>query len=329
MTHAPRFLVTGGAGFIGSSLAEALTAAGERVRVIDNFATGHRENLLGLDVELFEGSITDGELVARAMRGVEVVFHEAALPSVPRSIKAPLESDHVNVHGTLTILEAAREAGVRRVLYAGSSSAYGDTAVLPKQEDMPSRPLSPYAVAKHTGELYMRVYARLHKLETLSFRYFNVFGARQDPNGAYAAVIPRWITAALRDDTLTVHGDGQQTRDFCHIDNVVRANLLAANTDRRLSGELVNLSCGERITLLDLAREIGRLRGGPVRIEHVAAREGDVRDSQADITGIRELLGFEPVVRWREGLARTFEHLRAKHARSVAVAALTSPAESA
>ncbi len=307
-----RYLVTGGAGFIGSSIAAALVAAGERVRVVDNFATGHRHNLEGLDVELFEGSITDGELMARAAAGVEVIFHEAALPSVPRSIQHPLDSDRVNVHGTLTVLEAARHAGVRRVLYAGSSSAYGDTPTLPKREEMTPRPLSPYAVAKHTGELYLSVYARLHGLETLSFRYFNVFGPRQDPKGAYAAVIPRWIVAGLQGQEITINGDGGQTRDFCFIDNVVHGNLLAASTTRRLAGEVVNISCAERISLLQLADAMGELIGRRIERRHGPAREGDVRDSLADITKIGEILGYQPKVRWREGLATTVDHWRSK-----------------
>lgn len=309
MTRA-RYLVTGGAGFIGSSIASALVAAGEHVRIVDDFSTGRRENLDGLDVELFEGSITDGELLARAAAGVEVIFHEAALPSVPRSVARPLDSDRVNVHGTLTVLEAARHAGVRRVVYAGSSSAYGDTPTLPKREEMTPKPLSPYAVAKHTGELYLSVYARLHNLETLSFRYFNVFGPRQDPNGAYAAVIPRWIVAALRGVEITIHGDGGQTRDFCFIDNVVHGNLLAASTDRRLAGEVVNISCGERISLIQLADTIGELVGRRLQRSHTPPREGDVRDSLADITRIGELLGYAPRVRWREGLTRTIDHWR-------------------
>lgn len=310
MSGKARYLVTGGGGFIGSNIVEALARSGERVRVIDDFSTGHRKNLEGLDVELFEGSIVDGDLVAKAMAGVEVVFHEAALPSVPRSIAKPLDSDIVNVHGTLTVLEAARHAGVKRVLYAGSSSAYGDTPTLPKREDMPSRPLSPYAVAKHTGELYLSVYARLHKIETLSFRYFNVFGPRQDPNGAYAAVIPRWIAAAFRDEPITINGDGGQTRDFCFIDNVVKGNLLAANSSRPLSGEVVNISCAENISLLQLADAIEELTGKKIQRVHGPSRAGDVRDSLADITRIRELIGYEPVVRWREGLTRTVAHLR-------------------
>jgi UDP-glucose 4-epimerase len=320
MSAVPRYLVTGGGGFVGSNITEALLATGERVRVLDDFSTGRRSNLEGLDVELVEGSITDREVVAGAMRGIEVVFHEAALPSVPRSVERPRETDRVNVAGTLEILEAAKGAGVRRVLFAGSSSAYGDTDVLPKREDLPTRPRSPYAVSKVAGELYLAAYAALHGLETLSFRYFNVFGPRQDPNGAYAAVIPRWIAAALSGAPITIHGDGRQTRDFCHVDNVVRGNLLAATTARRLAGEVVNISCGEQTSLLELVDAIGLLANGPggrpLERVHGPPRAGDVRDSLADITKIRELLGYEPIVRFREGLSRTFEALAREQRRS-------------
>ncbi len=308
----PRFLVTGGGGFIGSHIAEALLARGEKVRVLDDFSTGRRQNLRRLDVELIEGSVTDELALARAMKGVEVVFHEAALPSVPRSIERPLDSDSVNVHGTLMVLEAARAAGVRRLMFAGSSSAYGNTQVSPKHEALPTVPLSPYAVAKVASEHYVRIYAELHGLETLTLRYFNVFGPRQDPNGAYAAVIPRWIEAALTGRPLTIHGDGLQTRDFGYVANVVHANLLAATTPRKLSGEIVNVSCGESVSLLELADAIAEEAGGNVERVHGPARAGDVRDSLADIRRAHELLGYEPQVHWREGLRRTVEALRAE-----------------
>lgn len=307
-----RYLVTGGGGFIGSNIAETLVRAGERVRVLDDFSTGHRKNLEGLDVELIEGSVADPEAVARAVQGVEVVFHEAALPSVPRSVAEPLQSDRANVHGTVCVLEMAHRAGVKRVLFAGSSSAYGDTPTLPKHEDMPTLPRSPYAAAKCAGELYLSTYARLHGLETLSFRYFNVFGPRQDPNGAYAAVIPRWIDAAFAGKPITIHGDGGQTRDFCFIENVVKGNLLAANSPKKLEGQVVNISCGEKISLLQLADAIGEIVGHRIERTHTPPREGDVRDSLADITRIRELLGYEPVVRWRDGLVRTVDSFRPK-----------------
>lgn len=308
----PRYLVTGGAGFIGSHIAQGLLARGEKVRVIDDLSTGRRSNLRGLDVELIEASIVDPDALARAVAGVEVIFHEAALPSVPRSISRPLDSDRVNVHGTLMLLEAARAAGVRRVMFAGSSSAYGDTEVSPKHEGLPNNPLSPYAVSKVAGEHYLRVYAQLHGLETLTVRYFNVFGPRQDPAGAYAAVIPLWIEAALTGKPLTIHGDGLQTRDFGYIENVVHANLLAATTSRRLGGEIVNVSCGESISLLSLADAIAEEVGGDVTKVHGPQRAGDVRDSLADIRRAQALLGYEPQVRWREGLRRTVAALRAE-----------------
>ena len=307
-----RYLITGGGGFIGSSLAEALLAKGERVRVIDDFSTGRRSNLQGLDVELVEGDICDEATLARAMKGIEVVFHEAARASVPRSIAQPLAANMVNAHGTLMVLEAARAAKVRRVIYAGTSSAYGDTPTLPKREDMKTMPLSPYAVSKLAGEHYVAVYARLHGLDSLTTRYFNVFGPRQDPNGAYAAVIPRWIASALAGEPLQVHGDGSQTRDFSYIDNVVHANILAAQSTRTLGGAVVNVACNDRISLLQLAEAIGQEVGRTIQLVHGPARPGDVKDSLADISRARELLDYEPVVTWREGLKRTVAALRAK-----------------
>lgn len=312
MASKVRFLVTGGAGFIGSSIAETLRAQGEGVRVVDDFSTGHRHNLEGLGVELFEGDICDVDLLKRAMAGVEVVFHQAARASVPRSVEFPLQSDRANTHGTLTVLEVARQSGVRRVIYAGSSSAYGDTPTLPKREDMTPTPLSPYAVAKLAGEHYATVYAYLHGLETLTTRYFNVFGPRQDPNGAYAAVIPKWIASALAGEPLLVNGDGGQTRDFCFIDNVVGANLLAATTSRELKGEVVNISCAERISLLELADAIAAECGKECKRVHGPPRAGDVRDSLGDITRAREVIGYEPKVLWRDGLKRTIAAHRRK-----------------
>jgi UDP-glucose 4-epimerase len=311
-----RYLVTGGAGFIGSAIAEALLRRGERVRVIDDLSTGRRSNLevlarVGGDrVEVIEASVVDAAAIDRACKGIEVVFHHAALPSVPKSVEAPLVADRANTHGTLSVLEGARANGVRRVIYAGSSAAYGDDPTLPKVESMLPTPLSPYAVGKLAGEHYVSSYARLHGMETLVFRYFNVFGPRQDPNGAYAAVIPRWIDAALSKKPIVIYGDGQQTRDFCHVDNIVAANLLAASTSRTLRGETVNLSCGEAISLLELADAIAAEAGHPVERRFEPTRTGDVKDSLADITRVRSLLDFEPKVRWREGLAATITTLR-------------------
>jgi UDP-glucose 4-epimerase len=274
-------LVTGGAGFIGSSIAAALLAQGEVVRILD------------------------APTVDRCMEGVEVVFHEAAIPSVPRSIASPRPSVLVNVVGTTTVLDSARNAGVRRVIYAASSSAYGDTAVLPKVETMTPHPLSPYAVSKLTGEQLMRVFASLYPIETLSLRYFNVFGPRQDPASQYAAVIPKFVTAALDHQKPPVFGDGEQTRDFCFIDNVVSANLLAASSANKLAGQTVNIACGERISLNTLLGLISEEVGQSVVADYKPSRPGDVRDSLADITAARQLLGYEPHVKVREGLKRT------------------------
>ncbi len=302
------YLVTGGAGFIGSSIVEELLRAGEKVRIIDDFSTGRRSNIepfLG-KVELFEGSICDPELVAKATRGVEVVFHQAAMPSVSRSVEAPQPSMFVNVQGTTTVLDVARRENVRRVIFAASSSAYGNTKELPKVETMTPQPLSPYAVAKFTGEHLMRVFHNLYGIETLSLRYFNVFGPRQDPTSQYAAVIPNFITAAIRKQKPKVFGDGEQTRDFCFIENTVGANLLAASTKNKLTGQVVNVACGDRISLNDLLRYIGEEAGHELVADYAPERAGDVRDSLADIGAARALIGYEPKVRVKEGLARTF-----------------------
>jgi UDP-glucose 4-epimerase len=308
-------LVTGGAGFIGSSIAAALLAQGEVVRILDDFSSGRRQNLESLRgrVDVIEGSIVDAPTVDRCMEGVEVVFHEAAIPSVPRSIASPRPSVLVNVVGTTTVLDSARNAGVRRVIYAASSSAYGDTAVLPKVETMTPHPLSPYAVSKLTGEQLMRVFASLYPIETLSLRYFNVFGPRQDPASQYAAVIPKFVTAALDHQKPPVFGDGEQTRDFCFIDNVVSANLLAASSANKLAGQTVNIACGERISLNTLLGLISEEVGQSVVADYKPSRPGDVRDSLADITAARQLLGYEPHVKVREGLKRTVADFRRTH----------------
>ena len=303
-------LVTGGAGFIGSHIAEALVARGERVRIVDNFSTGRVENLRGFGdrIDLITGDLTDPDVARACMHGVEVVYHQAALPSVPRSVSDPIATHHANVTATLNVLEAARHEGVRRVVYAASSSAYGDTATLPKVETMPDRPRSPYAVAKLAGEHYMQVYAHVFGMETVCLRYFNIFGPRQDPNSPYAAVIPRFATDLLEGRSPTIFGDGEQTRDFTYISNAVDANLLAAQA-REVSGEVMNIACGERISLNRLVKilqaEIG-VRKAPL---HAAARPGDVRDSQASIEKAKRLLGYEPQVGVEEGVARTVAEL--------------------
>ena len=308
----PKYLITGGAGFIGSSIAEALLAAGEKVRIIDDFATGRRQNLQSLpgDFELVEGSIVDPDTMARALDGIEVVFHQAAIPSVSRSVDTPQLSLMVNVQGTTVLCDVARHKGVKRIVFAASSSAYGDTPTLPKVETMAPSPRSPYAVSKLTCEHLLRVSAALYGLETLSLRYFNVFGPRQDPTSQYAAVIPNFITAAIKRTRPVIFGDGEQTRDFCYIANTVGANLLAANTKNKLEGQVVNIACGERISLNQLLEYIGAEAGIKLEADYRPTRVGDVRDSLASIEAARELIGFDAKVKVREGLAKTFAAFR-------------------
>ena len=310
-----KYLVTGGAGFIGSSIVRELLARGERPRILDNFATGKRENLadVAARIELVEGDLRDTAVVAAACRGVECVFHEAALPSVPRSLERPQESNDVNVTGTLNLLVAARDAGVRRVVYAGSSSAYGNTPTLPKVETMAPNPLSPYAVAKLTGELYCSVFARNYGLETVVLRYFNVFGPRQDPTSPYAAVIPKFLKAIAAGESPVMFGDGTQSRDFTYVDNVVAGNLLAA-TAPGVSGEVMNVACGERVTLLDLHAQLCSLLGQNVQPRFSSPRTGDVQHSLADIGKARRLLGYGPIVPFAEGLRRLEQWTRASSA---------------
>lgn len=307
-------LVTGGAGFIGSHLVERLLAEGATVRVLDNFSTGRRENLAPFAdrIALHEASVVDPHACAAACEGVDYVLHEAALPSVARSVADPRPTHDVSATGTLNLLTAAKDAGVRRLVYAGSSSAYGDTPTLPKQEDMAVQPRSPYAVAKMAGEQYTRIFPRLFGLETVVLRYFNVFGPRQDPHSPYSAAIPRFIEAALDGRAPTITGDGGQTRDFTYVENVVEANLRACLTPPDgVSGEVFNVGCGERISLNKVWEEIREAVGATVDAEYGPARPGDVRDSLADLTRIRERLGYEGRVGLSEGLARTVASLRA------------------
>lgn len=302
-----RFLVTGGAGFIGSALARALVQRGDDVRVVDNFSTGKRENLAGVaGVEVLAGDILDSGLLARAADGVSVIFHEAAIPSVPRSVAEPVPTNQVNVDGTLAVLLAARQAGVRRVVYAASSSAYGDTPTLPKVETMAPAPLSPYAVSKLAGEYYCRSFHSVYGLETVCLRYFNVFGPRQDPESQYAAVIPRFVNAALQGSAAQVFGDGNQSRDFCFVDNVVNANLLAAVAPDA-PGKVFNIACGVASSLNDVLALLGDLLGKPVERVYDTSRSGDVRHSLADITAARTVLGYQPAISFAEGLRRTID----------------------
>jgi UDP-glucose 4-epimerase len=306
------YLVTGGAGFIGSNLARALVERGESVRVLDNFATGREVNLEGLEgkIALHRGDLRDPAAVERAIDGCDYVLHQAALPSVPRSIEQPLECNDVNVNGTLVLLEAARRAGTRRVVFAASSSAYGETPTLPKIETMDPQPLSPYAASKLAGEHYMRVYHSSYGLETVSLRYFNVFGPHQDPQSQYAAVIPRFITAALEGRQPIVFGDGLQSRDFCYIDNVIEANL-AACTAPGAPGQVFNIACGERTTLLEVLDLVAQMTGTRVRAHHEPARAGDVRHSLADIGRARAVLGYGARVSFAAGLKKTLDWYRA------------------
>jgi nucleoside-diphosphate-sugar epimerase len=305
-----RVFVTGGAGFIGSNLTEALLKKGHRVRVLDNFSSGKKENLIFDEgystLEMIEGDIRDFTLCQKAMKDIEYVFHQAALPSVQRSVEDPLNSNSVNVEGTLNILIAARDAHVKKVIYASSSSIYGDTPTLPKKEDMPPNPLSPYALQKYAGEQYCRLFFQLYGLDTISLRYFNIFGPKQDPTSLYSAVIPRFIDALVKGDPPIIFGDGEQSRDFTYIDNVVQANLLAMTTDH-LNGEVVNIACGKRISLnqlLGILKSVLNLKMSPIYQE---PRVGDVKHSLADIGKAKKLLNYVPQIETEVGLKRTAE----------------------
>jgi len=311
------YLVTGGAGFIGSNLVERLLADGHGVRVLDNFSTGRRENLAPfLDrIDVHEASIVDPDACARACADMDYVLHQAAVPSVARSVADPAKSHAACATGTLNMLKASADAGVRRFVYAGSSSAYGDTPTLPKREDMTSSPRSPYAVAKLAGEHYCQVFPGLFALETVVIRYFNIFGPRQDPGSPYSAVIPLFIDAALDGRAPRIDGDGGQTRDFTYIDNAVNANLLACTAPaERASGQVFNVGCGDRISVLDLWIAIRDALGSDVEAVHGPPRPGDVRDSLADLSKIREHLGYEVLVPLEEGLRLTAGWLREQRA---------------
>jgi nucleoside-diphosphate-sugar epimerase len=304
----PKYLVTGGAGFIGSHIVERLVRDGESVRVLDNFATGKRDNLAPFagKIDLFEGDLRSRADCAKACSGVEIVFHEGAVPSVPKSVEDPVTSHEANVDGTFNILLAARDARCRRLVFAASSSAYGDQPELPKREAVAPAPLSPYAVNKLLGEYYLSVFNKCWGLETLSLRYFNVFGPRQDPKSQYAAAIPAFVTAVLRNEPPMIYGDGEQTRDFTYIDNVVHANLLAAKAPK-VSGQVVNIACGERVSVNQIIQEINQLLGKNVKSRHVPDRPGDVKHSLADISLARQIIGYEPLVNFADGLRRAID----------------------
>jgi UDP-glucose 4-epimerase len=329
------YLVTGAAGFIGSALVHALLDRGEQVRGLDNFETGRRENLQDViaDIDLREADLLDIDAVRSACEGVNYVLHQAAIPSVPKSIADPARSNRVNIEGTLNVLIAARDAGVRRVVYAGSSSAYGDTPTLPKREDMTPLPLSPYAVAKLAGEMYMKVFYDVYGLPTVSLRYFNIFGPRQDPTSQYSAVLAKFITLMLRatptspkpgpvgdpgkSERPTIYGDGEQSRDFNYIDNAVAANLLAATApERDVAGETFNIATGRRYTLNETVALLRPLTGYAGDVEYAAERTGDIKHSLADISRAQEKLGYGPLVDFEEGLRRTVEWYRAEESKN-------------
>jgi len=311
------FLVTGGAGFIGSHLVHRLVEQNHKVRVLDNLATGKRHNLDAVagKVEFVEGDMRDAAICARACAGVEVVFHEAALPSVPKSIDEPVPSHTTNMDGTFNMLMAARDAKVRRFVYAASSSAYGDTPTLPKVESMTPTPLSPYAIQKLAGEHYCTVFAKCFGLQTISIRYFNVFGPRQDPASQYAAAIPAFVTKILNGESPIIYGDGEQTRDFTYIENVIHANLLAANAPRT-NGEVCNIACGEHVTVNQVIEQINKLLGTNVKPTYVEPRAGDIKHSWADIELAGKLLGFKPVVGFNDGLRRAIDWYKANAKRA-------------
>jgi nucleoside-diphosphate-sugar epimerase len=315
------FLVTGGAGFIGSQLVEELLRRGHHVRVADSFITGKRENIEAAlhnarqtvpnlpTPELITGDLAEESIAREAVRDMEYVLHQAAIPSVPRSVKDPITSNRANIDATLNVLVAARDAGVKRVVYAGSSSAYGDTPTLPKREDMPTNPLSPYALQKLVGEQYMQMFTRLYGLETATIRYFNVFGPRQDPSSAYSGVISRFLRALTEGEQPVIYGDGEQTRDFTFVANVVDGVLRAADAPLAV-GEVMNVATGGRISLNQLLATLQRLTGNTAEARYENGRPGDVRDSQADISKAERILGYRPLVHLDEGLERTLAWFR-------------------
>ncbi len=304
------WLVTGGAGFIGSNLVQALLEKGETVRILDDFSTGRRENLEGLDnAELVEGDVQDIQTVSQSVRDIDYVLHQAALASVTRSVEDPVSCNKVNVGGTINILDAARKAKVKRVVVASSSSVYGETEVLPKRENMAPSPVSPYAVSKLAAEQYARSFTKVYGFETVSLRYFNVFGPRQDPSSQYSAVIPLFLSAILKNENPVIYGDGTQTRDFTFVGNVVNANILAATTPGA-AGSIVNIGNGGRISLLGLLEMIARLLGRPVNPVFAPKRPGDVMHSQADVSMALKYLGYKPEIDLESGLEKSLDYYR-------------------
>jgi nucleoside-diphosphate-sugar epimerase len=314
-----RYLVTGGAGFIGSNTVDELVRRGHSVVVLDDVSSGKEDNLAEIrnKITFIKGNITDIEVVRKAMHEAEYVLHLAARTSVPRSVKDPIETNKINIDGTLNVLVAAKELKVKRVVFAASSSAYGETATLPKVETMQPEPISPYGVTKYVGELYGQTFGRCYGLENVALRYFNIFGPRQDPGSPYSGVLAKFCTAFLEDTQPVVFGDGEQTRDFTYVENAVQANLLACEAPNA-SGKVFNVGVGGRISLNEVLRELGKITGKPLEAKYEAPRDGDIRDSQADISQAREILGYEPQVTFEEGLARTFEWYRETQTKAAA-----------
>ena len=304
------YLITGGAGFIGSHIADELVRQGQMVRILDNFCTGTKNNLKNIlnKVEIVKGDIRNEKDVNIALKKVDFVFHEAALRSVPRSVADPISSNDVNVSGTLLLLNLSKEHKVKKFIYASSSSVYGDNPALPKVETQLPAPVSPYAVSKLTGEYYCRVFSKLFGLDTVSLRYFNVFGPRQDPKSQYAVVIPKFINAGLKGEIAEVHGDGKQSRDFSYIDNVVNANILAAKSS--IKCEVINVACGKNFSLLQAIKIIEKTTGNKMKIHHAPSRQGDVKHTLADISKAKKLLNYKVQVKFEEGMIKTIEHLK-------------------
>lgn len=303
-----KFLVTGGAGFIGSNICRRLVSQGCFVRVVDNLLTGKRSNLADIidKIEFIEADMGDPSVAAQAMKDIEVVLHQGALPSVPKSVADPVTTHKHCVDATFTLLVAARDAGIKRFVYAASSSAYGDSATLPKVETMTTNPLSPYAVAKLTGEYYCKVFCGVFGLQTVSLRYFNIFGPYQDPTSQYAAAIPAFVSHIIKDTPPTVYGDGEQSRDFTYIENVIEANLLAARAEET-HGEVVNIACGDRITVNEIIKLINEHFGKDIKTNYVPSRPGDVKHSLADISLAEKVIGYKPIVRFPEGLEKAID----------------------
>jgi UDP-glucose 4-epimerase len=314
-----RYLVTGGAGFIGSNTADELVRRGHSVVVLDDLSAGKEDNLAEIrnKITFIKGSITDIEVVRKAMHEAECVLHLAARTSVPRSVKDPIETNKINIDGTLNVLVAAKELKVRRVVFAASSSAYGETPTLPKIETMQPQPISPYGVTKYVGELYGQTFGRCYGLENVALRYFNIFGPRQDPSSPYSGVLAKFCTAFLEDTQPVVFGDGEQTRDFTYVENAVHANLLACEAPN-VSGKVFNVGVGGRVSLNEVLRELGKITAKTREAKYEPPRDGDIRDSQADISQAREYLGYEPLVSFEEGLSRTFEWYRATQTKATA-----------